>query len=181
MDKDMKIYYVKFNNSNIKNLVSIYGDPLNNKYKYDILILFENNKFINSINCDSLIFSKGNDLETYILYITAINNIFKQNTLNIAIFDLKNAQLEITQSHINNHSVVIYATVVELEVYNVTTNTSTMLFLNDTKETDYGSRVNIYDCHFIHHANAFEIYVQPNDEINFTNCKLNQVHIVIQH
>ena len=64
-------------NSHIKDLVSSYGDPLNNNYKYGISILFENNKFIDNKNYDSLIFAKRIDLATYIVYITAINNIFK--------------------------------------------------------------------------------------------------------
>ena len=122
-------------NSNIKDLVSIYGESLNNNYKYGISMLFENNKFINNINCDSLIFAKGIDLETYILYITAINNIFKQNTVNIAIFDLKNAQLDFLNSSVGNDSQIISGTVVEIDILNITTNDTTALFLNDTSES----------------------------------------------
>ena len=82
-------------NSNTKNLVAMNGAPLNNNYEYDVSILFENKKCINNKNCDSLIFAKGIDLKTYILYMTAIHNIFKENTLNIAIFDLKNVQSDL--------------------------------------------------------------------------------------
>ena len=82
-------------NSNTKNLVSMNGAPLSNNYKCDISILFENKKCINNKNCDALMSASGIDLETYILYMTAIHNIFKENTLNIAIFDLKNVQSDL--------------------------------------------------------------------------------------
>ena len=44
---------------------------------------------MNNSNINALIYAKGIDLETYTLHIYALANIFENNNLNIAVFNLK--------------------------------------------------------------------------------------------
>ena len=61
------------------------------------------------------------------------------------IFDLKNSELELSESDISSHYFVIASTVSIIEVFNVFTNYSGLLYLNNSLENAQGSEVEIYD------------------------------------
>ena len=81
------------------------------------------------------------------------------------------------KSILNDHSRVISGTVIELGAYNITTNRTTMLYLNDTLESLYGSRLTFEDCHFVDSDNGFELYVQIQDLIGFTRCQFEHASV----
>ena len=163
----------------ISDVISFECDALNNNFKYGVSMSLISNEFYNNNDCDSLIFGQGIDLETYIVYIEANANIFYDNVLNVGIFDLKNAQLSFTESSIYNHSRVVSGTVVEITASNITTNLTTMLYLNDSRDDNsvYGSRFRFENCKFIDSDNAFEIYLQVQDAFDFINCRFEDAAV----
>jgi hypothetical protein len=77
-------------NYDINDLLYMLGDPSNNNYKFSILLI--NNLILNNINCDSLIFGKGIDLDSYILYIFMNFGIYLQppDTIEFINYDFYN-------------------------------------------------------------------------------------------
>ena len=65
---------------------------------------------------------------------------------------------------------IMASTISIIEVFNVFTNYSGLLYLNNSRENAQGSQIEIYDSNITNSNMAFEMYIQESDSISIHDC-----------
>ena len=160
--------------TNVNDLISIVAIPASNYYQAGVSMQLFDNAFLTNRDIDSIVYAKGPDLEVYEVFVDAHNNSFENNDVSISVFDLRNAQLYFSNSSIVDHNRIISATVTEILAENIETTNCTMLYLNNSRNNSvFGSMIFIQYSEFYDSDNAFEMYTQIEDELDFENCIFN--------
>merc|ERR1740123_1541978 len=91
-----------------------------------------------ALHCDG-----GGADESINLFVRSQLNSFDNNQQEIALFDLSECELEISESSISDHHFVISSKVAIIDAFNLQTDNASFLFLDNSRNSDASTVVNI--------------------------------------
>ncbi|MCH2123076.1 MAG: hypothetical protein MK136_17765, partial [Pirellulaceae bacterium] len=143
-----------------------------------------NNSYTNN-HVDSLLHCDGGDHIVNLSASTtplvrATANAFWSGTEDIGLFDVTECELELSASNLIDETLVVSSAVSIVEIFDISAERTKVLYLNDSRKTSFGARIDIYSSHFVDSSDLMEMYLKPSDSVYIYDSDFEQSTMTVR-
>ncbi|ETO04344.1 hypothetical protein RFI_33053, partial [Reticulomyxa filosa] len=117
------------------------------------------------------------DLSTYTPLLDALQNTFTSNNVSDSLINIKDASLILSSSTINNHRLIVNSQISNIQLSNIITYGSDVIYLNDTRSSTFGTKLTATNCQFTSQWSnlGVNMNVQSYDQIIWSSSNFSKI------
>ncbi|ETO13973.1 adhesin-like protein, partial [Reticulomyxa filosa] len=125
----------------------------------------------------NIIQMSGPDLSTYTPLLDALQNTFTSNNVSDSLINIKDASLILSSSTINNHRLIVNSQISNIQLSNIITYGSDVIYLNDTRSSTFGTKLTATNCQFTSQWSnlGVNMNVQSYDQIIWSSSNFSKI------